>query len=157
MLEMKKAFRVFLLTLISITIFNTLEANAQRLLIWGGENHRTFLGCLNGSPYDSESIWNAYGDYGNCYSDKSIWNAYGDYGGAYSSYSPWNAYTSTPPGVYDAKGNFYGYLTRNKANAKRIDTLLTDMMCVFYDMIPDDVSKWYDKLFDELDLGISAK
>lgn len=133
------------------------SANAQRLLIWGGENHRTFLGCLNGSPLDSESIWNAFGDYGNHFNSTCIWNSFGDFGNPFSSYSPWNEYTTTPPGIYDSKGKFYGYLTRNKSLPKRIDTELTDMICVFYDMIPDDVSKWYDKLFKELDLGISAK
>lgn len=133
------------------------SANAQRLLIWGGENHRTFLGCLNGSPLDSESIWNAFGDYGNHFNSTCIWNSFGDFGNPFSSYSPWNEFTTTPPGIYDSKGKFYGYLTRNKSLPKRIDTELTDMICVFYDMIPDDVSKWYDKLFKELDLGISAK
>lgn len=133
------------------------SANAQRLLIWGGENHRTFLGCLNGSPLDSESIWNEFGDYGNHFNSTCIWNSFGDFGNPFSSYSPWNEYTTTPPGIYDSKGNFYGYLTRNKSLSKRIDTELTDMICVFYDLIPDNVSKWYDKLFKELDLGISAK
>ena len=154
---MKKRIIIALLVSFAALFLTTFTASAQRLLIWGGENHRTFLGCLNGSPMDSESIWNSFGDYGNHFNSNCIWNSFGDYGNPFSSYSPWNEFTTTPPGVYDAKGNFYGYHTRNKSLPKRINMELTDMICTFYDMIPDDVSKWYDRLFNELKLGISAQ
>ena len=151
---MKRFFLLAFALTIGLFIVSTTKANAQRLLIKGGENHRTFLGYLNGSQMDSDSIWNSFGEYGNHFNSNSIWNSYGDYGNPYSQYSPWNKYATNPPGIYDSKGNFYGYLTRNKSMPKRIETTLTDMICVFYDMIPDDVSKWYDKLFNELDLGL---
>ena len=35
------------------------------LYIYGGKNSKEFLGKLNASKYDSESIWNTYGNYGN--------------------------------------------------------------------------------------------
>lgn len=36
----------------------------KALLLFGGENHKTFLGCLNCSEYDSESVFNQYGSFG---------------------------------------------------------------------------------------------
>ena len=40
----------------------------------------TYLGKID-SSYDSESIFNDYGTYGNKYNSASIWNEYGTYGG----------------------------------------------------------------------------
>jgi hypothetical protein len=91
------------------------QANADvALLLFGGDNHKTFLGCLNCNPYQSESICNAYGSFGSIYSSDSIWNAYGTFGSKYSSQSPWNQYASDPPVIVDSSGNSYGYLTANR-------------------------------------------
>jgi hypothetical protein len=89
------------------------------LLLFGGEGHRVFLGCINCSQYDSDSIFNEYGTYGSKYSDTSIWNPYGTYGSRYSDDSPWNPYASNPPVVVDHDGNFYGYFTANQFHPKR--------------------------------------
>lgn len=90
-----------------------------KLMLFGGKNHDVFLGCLSCNKYDSESVWNEYGDYGSRYSSNSIWNPYGDYGSKYSDYSPWNSYASYPPVIVDSYGNFYGYFTANKYNSER--------------------------------------
>jgi len=101
--------------LLSIGLFVCPEfLPAQTLLLFGGKNHETFLGCLNCSKYDSGSIWNKYGEYGSKYSDKSIWNKYGTFGSKYNSYSPWNKYSNDPPIIVDKDGNNYGYFTANK-------------------------------------------
>lgn len=152
---LRKLITPIIVTIITLVASNV-TASAQRLLIYGGEGHKTFLGCLNSSSLDSDSIWNSFGDYGNHFNSGCIWNQFGDFGNPFSSFSPWNEFTSTPPGIYDSKGNFYGYLTRNKSKKDRIETELTDMICIFYDMIPDNLDKWYDKLFNEMDLYISA-
>ena len=55
------------------------------LYIYAGANEKDYLGKLNASRYDSESIWNPYGTYGNKYNSKSIWNQYGTYGNKYKS------------------------------------------------------------------------
>ena len=146
--------RLFFGLFLGLLLLSSTEARAQqRLLIYGGDEHKPYLGCLNASPGDSESIWNPSGEYGSFYRDNSIWNSYGDFGSPYSSYSPWSEVSTTPPGVYDSQGRFYGHLTRNKAMPQRLTTELAKMMEVFYDMIPKDVSKWYDKLFVEMRLG----
>lgn len=104
---------------------------AQTLLIYGGSDHDVFLGKLNADCYDSESIWNEYGTYGN----------------EYSSYSPWNEYASTPPVVVDSRGNFYGYLTANEFISQRYSSRLVDFICRHYKQIRDDLSSWYNELF----------
>lgn len=120
----------------------------QTLHLYGGQNHDEYLGCLNCSNYDKNSIWNEYGTYGSSYNSKSIWNEYGTYGSEYNSNSPWNAYASNPPVVVDKEGNFYGYFTVNEYKDKRADFGLALTIYKYYDLIRDDVSKWYDKIFE---------
>lgn len=123
-------------------------ANGQTLHLYGGSNHDVYLGCLNCSNYDSDSIWNEYGTYGSTYNSKSIWNAYGTYGNSYNSDSPWNSYGSNPPVVVDKSGNFYGYFTVNSYKDKRADFGLALTIYENYEDIRDDVGGWYDKIFD---------
>jgi len=104
----------------------------------------TFLGKLS-NKYDSESIFNKYGNYGSKYSSTSIFNKYGNYGSKYSAQSPINPYTTTPPKVY-LGGQFTGYLTTNKylANSIPVDLFL------FYVM--NQMGSLDDRLDDFLDL-----
>jgi hypothetical protein len=104
---------------ITVLIVQVAIAQTPELMLFGGENHKIFLGCLNCSKYDSSSVCNKYGNYGSRYNSESIWNRYGDYGSRYSSYSPWNKYASNPPVVVDREGNFYGYFTANRYEPKR--------------------------------------
>ena len=122
-------------------------AYSQILLIYGGKDHDVYLGKLNASEYDSESIWNEYGKYGNEYNSNCIWNEYGKYGNEYSNYSPFNAYASYPPVLVDAQGNFYGYFTVNKYKSKRANFELVNIICEYYEDIREDVGEWYDKIF----------
>lgn len=105
--------------------------HSQQLYIYGGSNHDDFLGSLNSSIYDSNSIWNEYGTYGN----------------KYSSYSPWNEYAAEPPVIVDGDGNFYGYFTVNKYKPQRADFNLALIMYKYHDLIREDISKWYKKIF----------
>jgi hypothetical protein len=83
------------------------------LLVFGGDGHKTFLGCFNCSEYDASSLFNKYGEYGSAYSSTSIFNKYSDFGSKFSVYSACNAYASDPPVVVDRNGTFYGRLTLN--------------------------------------------
>ena len=123
------------------------ENRVPVLMIYGGSDHDVYLGKINASRYDSESIWNPYGTYGSKYNSKSIWNEYGRYGGKYSAYSPFNPYASHPPVLVDSRGNFYGYFTANKYKIKRSDYSLIDIICENYEIIKEDVGGWYDKIF----------
>lgn len=97
----------FLLPPLLFLSINTFAAPAY--LLFGGDNHDKFLGCLNCSKHDNSSIWNKYGTYGS----------------KYNSESPWNKYSTSGPVIVDNEGNFYGKFTTNKYdNQTRIKSLL---------------------------------
>jgi hypothetical protein len=89
------------------------EAQGTKLMIFGGDNHKTYLGCLNCSQYDSDSVHNKYGDHGSQYASDSVFNPYGEYGSQYSNESACNPYANDPPVIVDGNGGFYGRLTLN--------------------------------------------
>lgn len=127
--------------------FGYISKPTTTLYIYGGRNEEDYLGKLNASKFDSESIWNEFGKYGNKYNSKCIWNSYGTYGNPYNSYSPFNDNASNPPVLRDASGKFYGYFTSNKYKANRANYELIDVICENYEKIREDVSDWYDKIF----------
>lgn len=131
-----------------IAFFSCMFTFSQTLHLYGGDNHDVYLGCLNCSNYDSDSIWNEYGTYGSSYNSKSIWNAYGTYGSEYNSYSPWNSYSNDPPVVVDKDGGFYGYFTVNEYKSDRADFDLALIIYKYHDKIREDVSGWYDEIFE---------
>jgi hypothetical protein len=74
---------------------------ASKLMIFGGQDHKTYLGCLNCNEYATDSLSNSYGSNGSPYSAQSIWNHYSEYGSPYSTYSACNPYASDPPAIVD--------------------------------------------------------
>ncbi len=90
------------------------HSQTPALLLFGDTDHKTFLGCLNCSKYDSGSVCNKYGDTGSKYNTDSIWNRYGDFGSKYSNNSPWNKYSTSAPVIVDNSGQFYGRFTANQ-------------------------------------------
>jgi hypothetical protein len=134
--------------IIMLIIVTSINLNAQTLQIYGGTNHDEYLGCLNCNKFDSNSIWNEYGSFGSKYNSNSIWNAYGTYGSKYNSNSPWNSFSNNPPVIVDKEGNFYGYFTMNVNKQKRADFDLVLTIYEYHEFIMDDVSKWYDKIFE---------
>ena len=98
--------------------FVLLAANAPALADcpdWAGTKivaqDGTYLGLIGGE-YDSDSIFNEYGDHGSEYSDKSIFNGYSTYGSEYSDLSPFNAHAQKPPFLI-LNGQTVGLLTVN--------------------------------------------
>jgi hypothetical protein len=85
-----------------------------KLMIFGGDGHKTYLGCLNCSEYATDSVFNQYGQHGSRYSSESVFNPYSDFGSAYSSYGACNPYATDPPVIVDSSGNYYGRLTLNR-------------------------------------------
>ena len=115
-------------------------SQAQTLHLYAGPSHQTYLGCLNCSSYDVNSIWNQYGMHGNKYNSDSIWNRYGQYGGLYSQYSPFNPYTQTPPIIVDQYGNSYGYLTANMYKLSRANSDFTNFIVENWEYIINNFS-----------------
>lgn len=124
------------------------KSNGQSILIYGGDNHDVFLGCLNCDKYNQSSIWNSYGEYGSRYSSKSLWNTYGEFGGRYSDYSPFNKYAGNPPVLVDKEGNFYGYFTADKYHADRTKSKLALFIVDYWQAISQDVNEYYEKIFN---------
>ncbi len=91
------------------------------------DDANTYLGKIS-SPYDSDSIFNEYGTYGNEYSSSSIWNEYSKFGNEYNSYSPFNEYSSKPPMLIKSR-SLIGYLTTNKYIQGGISPNLLKALC----------------------------
>lgn len=139
---MKTLFTFLIGLIFSITV------SGQSLLIFGGDNHDVYLGCLNCDKYESTSIWNKYGDHGSKYNSDCIWNKYGDYSGKYSDNSPFNKYASHPPVLVDADGNFYGYFTADKYFSKRTTNKLALLIIENWEVIAEDIGEAYGKIFE---------
>jgi hypothetical protein len=87
----------------------------------------TFLGKLTPNKFDSESIFNKFGAYGNKFAQTTIFNKFSDYGSQFSNLSPYNKFSNAPPKVF-VNGQFNAYLTKNKLITPRID--------------PDEIMEW---------------
>lgn len=96
-------------------------------VIIGQDNENTVLGKIS-SAYDSDSIFNEYGTYGNEYSSRSIWNEYSEFGNEYNAYSPFNEYSSRPPMIIKG-GRLIAYLTANKNIQGAISPKLLKAVC----------------------------
>lgn len=116
MLGNKAAMTMFT---VAVGLATVAAAQTPALLLFGGKNHKVFLGCLNCGRFDSDSVCNRFGDYGSRFSDKSIWNRFGGYGSRFEDHSPWNKFATAPPAIVDSQGNFYGYFTANRYHDKR--------------------------------------
>lgn len=91
-----------------------------RLLVFGGANKQTFLGCLSCSEYDATSVFNAYGAYGSKYAANGLLNPYSAFGSKYSVESACNPYATDPPIVVTEGGQALGRLTVNTYNIHRL-------------------------------------
>ena len=131
-----------------ILLVTCIHVNAQELHIFGGRGHDVYLGCLTCNNYSSNSIWNEYSQYGSSYNANSIWNTYSDYGSSFSDYSPLNVYAKYPPVIVDMDGSFYGYFTVNIYANKRATFNLVSIIYEHHSDICDDVSEWYDIIFE---------
>ena len=92
---------------------------AKALLLFGGKDHKTFLGCLNCVDTSTTSVCNDVGDYGSDVSSDSIWNDVGSFGSDVSLYSPWDDVSQDAPIIVDKDGNSYGYFSANDVHHDR--------------------------------------
>ncbi len=80
----------------------------------------TFLGKLSPNRFDSESIFNAFGPYGNKFSSNSLFNKFSTYGNQFNELSPYNKFSKKPPKLI-VKGELVAYLTANNSIRPRVD------------------------------------
>jgi hypothetical protein len=57
------SFKIEALVAVAALVLVT-PSGAQEILIFGGEGHREFLGCLNCNEFATNSIWNEFSTYG---------------------------------------------------------------------------------------------
>jgi len=136
------------LSTVLVVITSSVATYCQTLHLYGGNNHDEYLGCLNCDKFDVNSIWNQFGTYGNRFATNSIWNKFGTYGNKFNNESPWNKFGTKPPVVVDKDGNFYGYLSLNKYTNKRADFSLALTLYENYELIREDVAKYYEIIFE---------
>ncbi|CAD5267978.1 MULTISPECIES: hypothetical protein [Halomonadaceae] len=106
---------------------NEAEARQQRGESFIQAQDGVFLGRLTPSQFDSESIFNKFGPYGNKFSQTSFLNKFSPYGQQFSHLSAYNSMASSPPKIFH-KGQFLAYLTKNIRLSSRID--------------PDEIFEW---------------
>lgn len=107
------------LALLGAPASNSNTPSPKELLLFGGQDHGTFLGCLNCADSSASSVCNVSGQFGAGMSLASIWNNEGDFGADASDDSPWGDASSNPPIILDTDGLLYGYFTRNKDHRDR--------------------------------------
>jgi hypothetical protein len=122
-----KRYLIWLLVALAASI-TICHGQTPALLLFGDSDHKTFLGCLNCSKYESGSVCNKYGEVGSKYSSDSIWNPYGTFGSTYSADSPWNKYSSSGPVIVDNTGRFYGRFSANKYVSDRTQIRLLNQL-----------------------------
>lgn len=105
------AKRTVLQLLLAPTIASiAVDARAQEVLIFGGDGHKEFLGCLTCNEYSGDSVWNDFSQHG-WRNSFGTWNPFGQYKNPFSSYSACNEFASDPPVLVDRTGNYYGRLS----------------------------------------------
>ena len=92
-----------------------------------------FIGKLT-SKFDSDSIFNKFGNYGSKFSGKSIWDKFGEFGGQFSDKSPFNKYASKSPLVV-ANGRIIAVLNVNDSIQGAVNPITLAVTC--YDYTPD--------------------
>lgn len=105
--------------IVTMILLLNITYGVEALHLYGGDNHKKYLGCINCSEFDSNSICNEFGSYGSEFNSDSIWNEFSTFGSEFSSSSPWNEFSSSAPVIVDKSGNFYGYFTINEFHRKR--------------------------------------
>jgi hypothetical protein len=98
------------------------QASAQgtkALLLYGGSDHKTFLGCLNCADTSQYSVCNDVGKYGSDVEENSIWNDVGTFGSDVSPLSPRDDVSNEAPIIVDPDGKSYGYFSTNTVHHDR--------------------------------------
>jgi hypothetical protein len=91
----------------------------EELRVFGGENNKTFLGCLSCPETDLDSLFNRFGTYGSRFAANSILNRFGPFGSKFAPFSPCNVSSTTPPVIVDDDGEDYGELTLNRDSPRQ--------------------------------------
>jgi len=90
-----------------------------------------YIGNLNTSKFEQNSVHNEFGSYGNPFSPLSINNKFGIYGSDFSVYSVNNPYAFYAPKLFDVNGVYLGKLSANKFDVESI----SNPMSIYKNMV----------------------
>jgi hypothetical protein len=110
---------IFVMLLFSVALCRGTAAQNVPILIYGGDDNRDFLGCINCSENDPASVWNEYSKYG-WSNTMGVWSDLRPYKSTISAESACNQFATHPPVLVDRQGNFYGLLTINQFTPRSI-------------------------------------
>jgi len=113
--------RILLAVIVSYFSLSGMKAGSTaanpKLMIFGGENHETYLGCLNCSSAAADSIFNKSGRYRNCASMalggdnlfcRLPFSEFGNTTPINKHFSACNSNASDPPVLVDEEGRYFG-------------------------------------------------
>jgi hypothetical protein len=95
-----------------------------KVMIFGGNKHDTYLGCLSCNRMAQDSIFNKSGEYGTCRpSANNLFcrGTFNDFGGATPLHhlSACSEHASDPPVIVDDRGNYFGRFSVGGMHAHR--------------------------------------
>lgn len=91
------------------------------------DDRSTMLGKIT-ADYDSQSIFNEYGQYGSEYQTKSMWSEYGPFGSEYGEFSAKNTSSSNPPMIIKG-GKIIGYVSSNRRIRGALNLVVLKALC----------------------------
>ena len=91
------AIGILFLSLMPVCVSRAGAQNTKALLLFGGDDHKTFLDCLKSVDTSEISVCNDVGEFGSDAAENSIWNDVGPFGSDVSSQSPWNDVSNDAP------------------------------------------------------------
>jgi hypothetical protein len=106
------------------------KAASARMLVFGGEDHKTYLGCLSCPKGAADSVLTPGGDHGP--PNEGIWDK-ASFGSPASQYSACSVFASEPPVIADEDGTYLGRLTLNRNHSQ------IGLGARFYDWLHDSV------------------
>jgi hypothetical protein len=95
------------------------STQSQEVVLLGGRNQDTFLGCLSCPAHHRDSVWNQYSRHG-FQNEYGTWNRYGQHASRYALSSACNPYSSSAPVIVDRSGNYYGRLSVNEYSSDSV-------------------------------------
>ena len=124
--------RTIITSVLAIVITSSALAEDVCVVVKGSviiaqDDQNTFLGKI-ASSFDSQSIFNEFGTYGNPFSSSSIWNQFSTFGNQFNTHSPFNQFSASPPMIINNK-KIVGYLSANKSIRASISPNLLKALC----------------------------
>jgi hypothetical protein len=113
--------RILTTTVLALIILQP-QPSYPKTMLFGGDGHHQYLGCVDCSEMASDSICNGFGQFGNEFSSSGIFNEFAEFGNEFSSKSPWNEFSTSNdvPVLVDDDGKFYGYFTINESRTNAV-------------------------------------